>query len=171
MWSWAKSLLVDPAALTKGLDAWRDEEESAKAPLRERIQAIDRRLAENRKGSAQLLDQYLVGAVAKEDLEHRQQARDGSDAELQQERAALLARLEAQSPGRGALANLETFAAQIGEVLATVDDAELRRTVIENLDVRVKLKVEDGQKVAHACCILGEKRLVMPSTGSSSSIR
>ena len=171
VWSWAKSLLVDPAALTKGLDAWRDEEESAKAPLRERIQAIDRRLAENRRASAQLLDQYLVGAVVQEDLGPRKQALDGSDSELLQERAILVARLEEHLPGREVLANLQTFAAEVAEALATTDDAELRRTVIENLDVRVKLAVEDGQKVAHARCILGETRLVISSTGSSSSSR
>ena len=66
-----RRLLVDPAALTKGLDAWREEEESARGPLRMRIQAIDRRLAENRREWAQLLDQYLRGAVANEDQEHR----------------------------------------------------------------------------------------------------
>ena len=90
---------------------------------------------------------------------------------MQQERAALLSRLEAQSPGREGLANLQTFAAEVAEALATTDDAELRRMVIENLDVRVKLAVEDGQKVAHARCILGEIRLVMPSAQTGSGVR
>jgi site-specific DNA recombinase len=164
VWAWAKSLLLDPATLETGLAALREQSENERAPLRERIQAIDRQLAAHRQESAQLLDQYLAGRAAKESLQDRKQSLDDRDTELQRERAALLARLETQSLDDSALRDLGSFAEQVLEGLAKGDDEELRRTVIENLDVRVRLTVEGGQKLAEVRCILGSERLVMPST-------
>ena len=59
---------------------------------------------------------------------------------------------------------IKAFAAEITEGLETFrDDFEGRRRLIEILDVRVTLNVEDGQKVAYAQCRLGEKRLPVAS--------
>jgi len=164
VWAWAKSLLLDPATLETGLAALREQSESEKAPLRERIRAIDRQLAAHQQDTAQLLDQYLAGRVAKESVQDRKQSLDDRDTELQRERAALLARLETQSLDDSVLGDLRSFAEQVIEGLAKGDDEELRHTVIENLDVRVRLTVESGQKLAEVRCILRPECLIMPST-------
>jgi hypothetical protein len=164
VWGWARSLLLDPAALEAGLTALRQQSESSRAPLRQCIQAIDAQLAALAQESAQLLDRYLAGQVAKDKLQERKQSLDERERELQRERAALLARLETQSLDDSALRDLRSFANQVAEGLAQGDDEELRRTVIDNLDVRIRLTVEDGAKLADARSILGAERLVIPST-------
>ena len=165
VWAWAKSLLLNPAALEIGLAALRLQSESQRAPLSERIQAIDRRLATHRHQSAQLLDQYLAGTVTEESLHNLRQSSDDRHTDLLRERATLLSQLETQQPqDESALRNLQSFAEQVCERLAAGDDEELRRTVIETLDVRVRLTMEGSQKLAEVRCILGSERLAIPST-------
>lgn len=161
VWSWLRALLCDPVALRAGISVLRAQAESKIAPLQERLQAVDRQIAESQREAVRLLDQYLAGAIEKSILQERKAAGDASVAALQQERTELDRRLKASTSDSSALENLASFAIQVSDALAQAETAALRRSVIETLEVKVLLSVEEGDRVAYAGCVLGEARLVV----------
>ena len=161
VWSWLRALLCDPVALRAGISVLRAQAERKIAPLQERLQAVDRQIAESQREAARLLDQYLAGAIEKSILQERKAAGDASVAALQQERTELDRRLKASTSDSSALENLAAFAIQVSDALAQAETAALRRSVVETLGVKVRLSVEEGDRVAYAGCVLGEARLVI----------
>ncbi|MBN1221145.1 MAG: hypothetical protein JXM69_19640 [Anaerolineae bacterium] len=105
------------------------------------------------------------------DIEQIEKALDS----LETQRNILSRQLDEQVLTEQQVLDIKAFAAKITEDLEIFeDDFEGRRRLIEMLDVRVTLNVEDGQKVAYAQCRLGEKRLsVIPNTtiGFGTAIR
>jgi site-specific DNA recombinase len=160
VWDWVKSLLNEPTALTQGLDVLREDREQEKDSLRARLEAVERQLADKRRRLARLLERYLAGNVTQEALAAERDELTTAITALEREQSGLAARLEALGETQDRTAELQEFAAQVAEGLADAEgDFAFRRFVIENLDVRVTLAVEDGQKVALARCLLGEVRL------------
>jgi len=160
VWEWVKSLLTDPQALIQGLDALREDREQEKDSLRARLEAVERQLADKRRRLARLLERYLTGDVTQEALAAERDELNTAITALERERSGLTARLEMLGGTEDRAEELREFAAQVAEGLADAEaDFAFRRFVIENLDVRVTLGVEDGQKVALARCLLGEVRL------------
>jgi site-specific DNA recombinase len=160
VWDWVKSLLTDPQALTQGLDALRGERQREMDALNARLQAVEGQLAERRRGLERLLDRYLTGGIAGEAFTAEQDELGAAITALERERGGLNARLETLGKTGERADELQEFATQVVEGLASAEgDFEFRRFVIETLDVRVTLDVEEGQKVALARCLLGEVKL------------
>ncbi len=155
VWGWAKSLLSDPEALKRGLDEHQAQCERETEPIRGRLKVIDDLLAENRTQLERLLDLYLSARFPKEILSDREARLETTIKALERERVVLVAHLQKRTLTPGQIRSLQGFAAKAsrGLNLANADFAEKRR-VIEDLDVRVTLAVENGQKVAHVSCIL-----------------
>jgi len=66
---------------------------------------------------------------------------------------------------------LTEFAREVSEGLAVADqDFEARRQIIDLLDVRVTLAIEDRQKVIYARCLVDETDLSIMSTTSKSPV-
>ena len=60
VWQWLKTLLTDETVLDEALTVYQTERESAVAPSRERLAAVDGLLADNRRQIAKVPDLYLT---------------------------------------------------------------------------------------------------------------
>jgi hypothetical protein len=105
-----------------------------------------------------LLHLYLSGEFPKEALTDGKTRLEKTILALEKERAGLVACLEAGELTESQIKTLKDFVAKVADGIDVADaDLETRRGVVEALKVQAILKVEDGQKVVRARCMLGEK--------------
>jgi hypothetical protein len=167
VWEWVKSFLTDPSSLRVGLKEYQAEQDRANAPLRERLAIVEDLLADNQRQLERLLELYLTGDFPKEMLVERKDRLEDTVGKLERERKALVAQLEAQTLTEEQVESLENFALRVAEGLEYAnEDFETRRRVIEMLDVRATLAIEDGEKVAYLRCMLGEDNLSVVRTST-----
>jgi len=160
VWDWVRDLLLNPEALRQNLEEQQAEQERANQPLRDRLAVIDDLLAENRRQLERLLDLYLSGDFSKEVLTERKARLEITITALDQERADLAITLEAQTLTDDRIVTIESFAREVSESLEVADqDFDARRHIIDLLDVRVTLAIEEGQKVAYVRCLVDEAGL------------
>jgi len=166
VWVCIKSFLTDPTALAEGLKGQQTERQRDNAPLRERLVVVDDSLADNRRQVQRLLDLYLTGDFPKEMLRERKAGLEETIAALGRERVGLIAQLEAQTLTKVQMQTIEQFARQVAEGLEIAEgDFQMRRRVIEALDVSAMLALEDGEKIVYVQCLLGdEKSLIVNGT-------
>jgi len=167
VWDWVKSFLIDPVALAEGLRTEQEEREEASRPLRDRLAVVDDLLADNQRQLERLLDLYLSDDFPKELLTERQERLYETLGALERERADLVARLAAQTLTDEQVQTIAEFAQEVAQGLEKADnDFAARRQLIEMLDVRATLAVEDGQKVAYVRCMMGDDAWPIASTSS-----
>jgi predicted RNA-binding protein associated with RNAse of E/G family len=113
---------------------------------------IDDLLAKNGDKMTRLLDLYLDGEFERDMLVARHAQLEKMIVDLEQERADLMATLQAGTLSEAQIATILDVAREIHAHLEGGEaDFERRRNVIEMLDVRGVLQVEDGgQKVIRA---------------------
>lgn len=175
VWEWVKSILLNPVEQEQGLRALAAEQELEVQPLRERLAHIEAALQENRRQQERLLDLFLTKSFPEDVLEKRsaklKQVIDG----LEHERLDLTRQLSVQRITEEDIRDLRSFGLLVGQKLkAGGDDFSLREYVIDELDLRTRLTVEDGVQVAHVRCAARPKEEAIPivsqtsrSTGSS----
>ena len=123
------------------------------------------RLASNRAQLDRLLDLYLAGDFNREVLTDRKARLEKTITALEKERGELAAYLEARVLSVEQIQTIQEFAAKIGENLEAMgDDFDAKRGLVEALDVRVTLVVEDGQQLIYARCLLDEDVFLTSST-------
>lgn len=166
VWNWVKSFLTDPATLAEGLEAKQAEGEEANRPLRDRLDVVSDLLADNRRQLERALDLYLAGDFPREILTERKERLQATIDSLEREQADLAAQLEAQILTDEQVQTITEFAERAKGGLEVAErDFEKRRHLIELLDVRATLAVENGQKVAYAQCMMGGDTLsIAPMT-------
>ncbi len=164
VWEWVRSLLVDPAQLAEGIEAYFAAKEEDLAPVRDRLATIETLLADNIRQLERLLDLYLKEDFPRDVLIERRQRLENTIQVLTQERNTLAAQVADIALTDAQLQNLKALAAQIAEGLDEADNSfELRRGIIELLDVRVTFTIENEQRIAIVTCAFGyEKRLLLP---------
>ena len=169
VWEWIKSFLTDPTELLDGYRSYQEEREQENAPLRERLLVVSELLDENQMQLDRLLDLYLSGDLPKDLLLERKNRLETTVAALDQERASLTSRLEAQILTDDEMQNLQAFAAEVAQGMdAAEHDFETRREIIELLNVEGTLAVEDEQKVIYVRCMLGDEELSIASKNTCS---
>ena len=169
VWEWVKGWLSNPEALKQGLEAQQTQQEQANKPLHDRLAVIDELIVENRRQLAKLLDLYLAGDFDREMLTDRKTRLETTLAALEKEKGDLVAFLESQLSDEK-IVTLTEFAQEISEGLEMAEtDFEAKRQIIDLLDVRVTLTVEDRQKVAYVRCLIDNA--VLPIVCSTSRCR
>ncbi len=164
-WEWVKSFLLDPASLRVGLEEYQAERDRANTPLHERLAVVEDLMADNQHKLEKLLELYLAGDFPKELLIERKGRLEDTIGKLEKERKALVAQLETQTLTDEQVECLEDFALRITEGLELAnEDFETQQKVIEMLDVRATLAIEDGKQVAYLRCMLGEDNLSIERT-------
>ena len=149
------------------LDSHQAEQEQANKPLYDRLVVVDELIERERGQLEQLLDLYLTGVFPKDVLIERKNRLESTVAALEKERVGLVAHLEAQRLTSDQIQTLHEFATHIAEGLEYADqDFDARRRIIDTLDVRITLTVEDGEKIVYAYCILDEEVLSVASTST-----
>ena len=160
VWKWVRDLLLTPEALRQNLEEQQAEQERANQPLRDRLAVIDDLLTDNRKQLERLLDLYLSGDFDKEMLTERKAKLETTIAALEKEQSDLVMTLEAQTLTDDQIMTIEDFAKEVAEGLVKAEENfEVRRQIIDLLDVRVTLAIEEGQKVAYVRCLVDEAGL------------
>jgi len=152
IWAWVRDWLLEPGQLTHQLQKQQAEREQQHAPLNTRLGVIDDLLAKNGDKMTRLLDLYLDGEFERDMLVARHAQLEKMIVDLEQERADLMATLQAGTLSEAQIATILDVAREIHAHLEGGEaDFERRRNVIEMLDVRGVLQVEDGgQKVIRA---------------------
>ena len=163
VWGWVADLLLHPDQLAEGLRARQAEAEEEAKALRDRLGLVEKSIADHDRQIEKLLDLYLSGDdFPKELLTQRKKELVKAREELEEERATLARALEAATVSDAAIEEVEAFCRQVREGLehATFED---KRRIIELLDVRGQLAVEDGQKVVYVSCVIDQARLSIES--------
>lgn len=172
VWGWVRSFLADPSIIAVGLEAKRAQRESEDRPLRERLAVVENSLADSRAQLGRLLDLYLGGQFPKDMLADRKARLEETIQVLDRERVGLLTYLETRTLTDAQISTMQEFALRVGQGLDKVErDFESQRQLVELLDLRVTLNVEDNQRVAYAQCMLGDETLPVSSSGSGTSPR
>jgi len=174
VWSWLKDLLSDPVNLQRNLQGQQAEREKEVQPLRERLSIAEDLLADHRRQLEKLLDLYLTGDFVKDVLLERRARLEEAITRLGSERAGLQAHLAEQVLTDEQVQTIEALAAQVRLDLALTDTAAesfgLEQQIVDLLDVRTRLCVEEGEKVAHVRCVIDARRLLIVSTTASSNV-
>jgi len=161
-WNWVRQLLLDPQAIGEGLAAYKREQEINAGPITLHISTIEGLLIEKRESLKRLLDLYLSGEFHKEMLIEKKADLERTIAELEKERAGLVASLEAQNITAEQEQTLIDFTQKIGMGLEAADaNFTTRRGIIEALGVEATLAYEEGQKTMRIKCILGDEYYVL----------
>lgn len=161
-WNSIAELLKNPKAMLKGMRQEQQEREKAVEPLRERLRVTEHLIEEKQERLERLLDLYLDGAFEKSALGEKQAEIRATIAQLQGARESLEKQVAGQTISDHQIETIEEFAAKVNTGLIKAEnDFQQRRKLIELLDVRGTLSVEDGKKVAYIeSDITGEKALV-----------
>ena len=170
VWEWVSGLLSNPGELQKGLDEYKNRQESELAPLRQKLTVLDDLLKENRLQLERLLDLYLAGDFPKEALTERKARLEETIAGLDRERASTMTQLDNTVTTEQEQA-IKGLAAKIGKgLLLASGKFALRRQIIELLNVMAVLSIEDGKKIARVSCMLDDTVLELISNRKKGSV-
>jgi hypothetical protein len=120
---------------------------------------------ENRGQLEKLLDLYLSGDFPKDVLTERKTHLETTLAALARERVGLASKLEANTLTTDQVQAIKRFAAEVAKGLEEADFAA-KRNIIETLDVQTTLALEEGERVIHSLCVLGQQTLNFASESS-----
>jgi hypothetical protein len=168
------TLLTEPQTLEEALIAQKERQDEENTPIRERLGIVDDLLADNQQQLERLLDLYLNDAFSREVLMDRKGRLESTIEALEKERNSLCIHLEARSVTVDQIQTIQGFALKLAKGLTAIDtddSFELRQRILEELHLQAILAVEDGGKVAHACCILGEEVLHIASNSTRTRSR
>lgn len=174
VWGWIKSLIRDPADLQQGLDERLAEIDHHINPFRERLEIVENLIQQSDKELDRALELYLSGDFPKEVLMSRKNELETTLQSLEKEKLRLIEVIENHTISPYQIENLHEFASNIR---AGLDEAEQdfrkKREIVDALDVRVVLSVEDGNKVVYAQCSLGKEEFILNDknhTGGKNSL-
>lgn len=92
--------------------------------------------------------------------------------QLEEERGKLSAEINAESLTQDQIHSLQEFATQVAEGLDEADhDFGVRRSIIEILDVKATLAVEDEEQVVYTRYVFGKESLRFKDNLSSGAVR
>lgn len=159
--------------MNRGFGKYQAEEETENAPLLERLKVVEDLLTGIQAQLARLLDLYLSGEFSKQILTDRKERLESTIDALERERANLAAHLMTHTLTEDQIRDLQGFLSEITQGLQIADaDFRTHRRVIEALDVRATLTIEDGERVIHAHCIVDRQEIrTVSRTARSRSVQ
>ena len=160
VWDWVRGFLTDPARLERGLRRYQADKDTESEPIRRRLAVIDDLLTDNRRQVGRLLDLYISGDFPKDVLTDRKTRLEMMIRALEDERAGLVAQLQAATLTDDQVQDILSFAAELAPGLEEAEeDLGARRALIEKLRMQVILTDEDGQRVVYGQCVTGKEKL------------
>ena len=183
VWEYIKTHVADPVALLEDLNEYQTRREQENAPLCERLRVVEDLITDNRAQLNRLLDLYQTGNKTKleqlldsqtnpndqllrEALLDRMTRLKVTIGVLEREQAGLVTTLKERTLTQAQVQNILKFAEEVqrGVTQAEEKGFEARRRVIEDLDVQVKLAIEDGEKIVYVYSVInveGERLSVL----------
>jgi len=155
-WEWIKSILLDPANLEKELEAYRQTQQTEHQPTLSMIEANKKKLAQLDKQKDRLITAYKEGVLTLDEVA-------GPKTELDKQRAGLLNAIDAlkddlpETLDDSRIATIKEFAAKVAQGVDVADnDFDLRREIMELLDVSAVFRLRGDEKWIKISCVLGE---------------
>ncbi|MBN1219094.1 MAG: zinc ribbon domain-containing protein, partial [Anaerolineae bacterium] len=145
VWEWVAKLLSDPEKIEEFIIDYNEYKKVESEPVYKRIKVIDKLLGDNRQQLERLLDLYLTGDFPKDILLERQRRLESQIEGLEEEKTRLQASLRPATITQNQLDCLSKIARGLD---IAKDNFEAQRRIIEELNLRVTLWVEDGEKKA-----------------------
>ncbi len=160
IWQWLKNKLTDPDQLERGLWEIHEEQEELNTPVRNRLAVIEDLLTQHRTQLERLVDLYVSGGFPREVLVERKARLEKLIADLEGQKAEFMDHLASQFLTVEQIQNAKDLAEQLATRIDTIDqDFGLKRQLVEVLDLRATLALEDNQKVVYVSCYLGDGQI------------
>lgn len=171
VWSWVQNLLEDPRQIALGVSAMQEQSRQNNQSLYDRLELVVKQLKDQEEQYAKLLDLYLTGGFSREILIERKNRLEDNINALRREQVELQAHLNTLVITDEQFADIQVFCQEIHDGIETVDFAT-KRQILDLLDVRGTLAIENEEKVIYLKCLLKpqQKRLSVALTSPSSSI-
>jgi antitoxin component HigA of HigAB toxin-antitoxin module len=135
------------------MDDYAQQRELENAPIKERLGVVTDLLIDYRDQLQKLLDLYLEGVFQKELLVERKQRLEGTISALEAERTDLMEHLETHEYSPQQIEDIKQVVTEISLGVAEADNSfEKQKQIIEVLDVRAALTVENDEKIAYVRC-------------------
>jgi site-specific DNA recombinase len=168
IWEWLKNILLNPESLAEGLRGMQEETLNSNQTLFDRLNIIENRIAETDRQLEKLLDLYISDDFPKEMLQERKSRLEEVLTNLQKERTDISGHLQTIILSDEQIEDIEAFCSQLREGLENAN-FEQKRKIVEMLDVRGKLSIENEEKVVYVKCILGQQLLSVARTSHLSN--
>ncbi len=121
------------------------------------MEIIDEQVQEHQKQLDRLLDLYLAGNFPKDALNDRKYRLEQMLTDLQKEKNELLGHIRKVSITDDQLAYIKSFCDKIRKGLDQAD-FKTRRKILELLDIRGKIAVENDERVIYLKCLIGPEQ-------------
>lgn len=168
VWSWIVTTLLDEKAIRDGFNQMKEQSASEIEVLETQRIALATQCEETRRQLERLLDLYLSGSFDKSMLEQRKGTLQKALHSLEEELCVVDSQLLNQTANSGDLEALLMFAQQIKLAVSELT-FEQRRHLVEILDVRATIAVEEGIRVVYVESRIDRARLPIDVQGGNSS--
>jgi site-specific DNA recombinase len=160
IWNWIKHQLQHPELFSGAVHQEQIARAKTTKPLQNRLLIIQDILNDTDRQLSMLIDLYLGQNIPKEMYLERKIHLDNRLAELDTEKADVLAQLAIVVFSDQQVAEIVAFCAELGEGLeyATFDD---KQRCLELLDVQGTAVVENDERVIYITCQLGQQRVAL----------
>jgi site-specific DNA recombinase len=156
VWEWIEGFMSDPESLRNALLEAQAEADNINAPARAEIQTIDSLIADNQTQAERLKDGYQSGIYTKAETVERKARIDDTLRALRTQREASEARFAKNIITDERIETILALAdRQAEKVKMAGRKFDVRRELIEALDVRAVVWREAGQIKIDASCIIG----------------
>ena len=167
IWDWISNLIKDPDAIFAGLQDTQSEQNRNNRALVDRLELIEKQLDDNQGQLTRLLDLYLSGDFAREVLTERRTRLDENISNLRKEHSDISSHLNQLVVSDRQMEEIRIFCDSIRDKL-DIATFEQKRQLLELLDVRGKLAVENTEKVVYVICLISpQQRLSLAPTSPS----
>jgi site-specific DNA recombinase len=167
IWPWFAKLIDDPEEVIRAMRAGDDAKVDELAHLRLRLSRIEQKIGELQRRIESVDDELEVEADAenKESLRARKAQRTKERQDFEKERAEITEQLSYQAHSEEQLSDIRTRCERFRSRLQNPTREQMRELLVL-FEVKARLAVEDGQKVAHVSCKLGSDRVVIEKPSS-----
>jgi len=167
VWSWIKSLLLEPETLRRVISEYQQEQRERIRPQLSMLESTQARLEELEGQKTRLIDAYSRGILSLDELASNKSTLDKEIGELTQAIGLLRAETEPQVLSAARIETIEGIAAEIRDgAILTDGNKETQRAIFQLLDVHVDLSFDGHQRWADIRCNFGSERYAVEYTSN-----
>jgi site-specific DNA recombinase len=166
VWGQIVEWLQNPDQIERSYNEYLETAEKENEPARQRLAALERELEEIRSKQAKLVELYLSEVYTLEEIKNAKAQMDAAVSAVEKEHAELARSLKVVTMTREQMEHLREFTKRIGEGIDKADFAS-KRKIVDLLETQVELEYQDGKRIAHVRCVLGEANPAILSNARS----
>jgi DNA invertase Pin-like site-specific DNA recombinase len=160
VWSWIKSLLLEPDMLRQALENYQQQQRDRVQPQLAMLDSTQARLGEVEGRKERLITAYTTGVLSLDELATQKAALDKEMADLTAAIAALRSESESRLLSAEQIESIETVAAEIRAGADEADDnLAAQREIFRLLNVHVILSYDGERRWADISCIFDSRRV------------